>query len=124
MKLKKQIFNKTEITAETFSVRELNDQFRQRLKNPNLVKVFLTKYVELLPNKDKEKLINKVIEFNRFNENNDPYGEHDFGSIKFKKEKYFFKIDYYDKDLKYHSEDATDPSKTTRVMTIMNAEEY
>ena len=38
--------------------------------------------------------------------------------------KIFFKIDYFDKTLTYHSPDPSDASVTERVITIMLAEEY
>jgi hypothetical protein len=50
--------------------------------------------------------------------------EHDFGSFELAGETFFWKIDYYNNDLVAGSEDPADPSKTTRVLTIMLAEEY
>ena len=38
--------------------------------------------------------------------------------------KIFFKVDCYDRDLKWHSPDASDPAVTRRVLTIALAEEY
>ncbi len=38
-----------------------------------------------------------VQDFSKFTEDNDPYGEHDFGSLKFEGQKVFWKIDYYDR---------------------------
>jgi len=35
-----------------------------------------------------------------------------------------FKIDYYDKDLNFHSPDPADPTVTERIITIMLADEY
>ncbi|MEO5948902.1 MAG: DUF3768 domain-containing protein [Candidatus Saccharimonas sp.] len=60
--------------------------------------------------------------FSSFTEDNDPYGEHDFGSLKFEGQKIFWKIDYYDRDLKYWC-DPLDKS-CRRVLTVMLAEEY
>lgn len=59
-----------------------------------------------------------------FSENNDPYGEHDFGSFVINHIKFFWKIDYYDLDRKLYSDDPTNPEITSRVLTIMKAEEY
>ena len=63
-----------------------------------------------------------VENFNRFTEDNDPYGEHDFGSLKVAGEKVFWKIDYYDENLSNWC-DPLDPG-CRRVLTIMLAEEY
>lgn len=69
-------------------------------------------------------LLSSVRTFASFDENNDPYGEHDFGSIIQNGCRYFWKIDAYDKTLEFASPDPGNPSVTTRVLTIMLAEEY
>ena len=63
-----------------------------------------------------------VESFNRFTEDNDPYGEHDFGSLVFEGKKVLWKIDYYDQELKMWC-DPLSP-KCRRVLTIMLVEEY
>ena len=50
--------------------------------------------------------------------------EHDFGALDLDGERIFFKIDYYDAALEYGSEDPSDASITTRVLTIMLARDY
>ncbi len=50
--------------------------------------------------------------------------KHDFGSFEADGHLIYFKIEYYDKALTYHSPDPSDPSVTERVITIMLAEEY
>ena len=66
----------------------------------------------------------KVETFNDFTPDNDPYGEHDFGSFEHDDEKIIWKIDYYDKNLEYGSQDPTNLAITTRVLTIMQGHEY
>ena len=65
-----------------------------------------------------------VKSYSDFANGNDPHGEHDFGSFELDGEKVFWKIDYYDRNLEYGSEDPSDPEQTTRVLTIMLAEDY
>ena len=62
--------------------------------------------------------------FSAFTDDNDPYGEHDFGSARIDGTKVFWKIDYYDRDCHYGSENPADTTQTTRVLTIMLASEY
>ena len=50
--------------------------------------------------------------------------ERDFASIVFADRKVWMKIDYYDLDLQFGSEDPADPAVTTRVMTILLPEDW
>ncbi|MGO4524965.1 DUF3768 domain-containing protein [Microvirga sp. 2MCAF35] len=70
------------------------------------------------------KIDQAVRAFDAFTPGNDPYGEHDFGSLTVEGHVVMFKIDAYDLDLQYASPDPTDPDVTCRVMTLMLAAEY
>ncbi len=95
-------------------VAKLNDEFRRK----GVMNV--TQGVFNLH--DVHGLIQAVQDFGKFTEDNDPYSEHDFGSLEWKGKKIFWKIDYYDEYLKYWC-DPLDPD-CNRVLTIMLAEEY
>ncbi len=60
----------------------------------------------------------------RFSEDNDPYGDHTFGTVTVSGQKLFWKVDLYDTDFTYGSERPFDPSVTRRVLTIMCPSEY
>jgi hypothetical protein len=113
-----------EMTKQTGRVRELNDDFRRDIFNTDLGELFLTESVSAMQDKDVRALISKVSCFEDFNEDNDPYGEHDFGNVNFQGEEYFFKIDYYDKSKQFLSPDPADPALTARVLTVMHSSEY
>jgi hypothetical protein len=68
--------------------------------------------------------IRAVRAFGKFNQDNDPYGEHDFGCFEIDRIQMMWKIDYYDLTLTYHSPDPSNPAVTRRVLTMMLAEEY
>jgi len=68
--------------------------------------------------------VERVQSFGRFDEDNDPWGEHDFGSFELSGEPLFWKIDCYDPDLLFGSADPGDPDLTRRVLTILLASEY
>jgi hypothetical protein len=117
-------FNETTAATYTARVRELNDGLRRNLLTQPHGQVFLTAGVAALKDDDRFALLTEVQCFEDFNEDNDPYGEHDFGRIDFKGGRYFFKIDYYDNNLEFHSPDKSNQKLTRRVLTIMQADEY
>ncbi len=103
------------------AIRELNDRFRTTMTGGQ---VLMTAGVNALPSDVKTMVIRRVATFTDFNADNDPHGEHDFGSFTLAGRKFFFKIEYYDAKMEFGLEDPADPAKTTRVLTIMLAEEY
>ncbi len=104
-------------------ISELNDQLRTTL-SARYGRVYITNGIATLGTVAIAEISSLVRKFDDFSEENDPYGEHDFGSVMFERQKIFWKIDYYDKKLKYHSRNPSDPKITTRVLLIMLAEEY
>lgn len=105
----------------TARIRALNDAFR---KTGNGGRFMITAGVQALGTIRVAALTRQVMSFNAFSADNDPYHEHDFGSLKEGGQTFFWKIDTYDKALEYGSPDPADPAVTTRVLTLMLAEEY
>jgi hypothetical protein len=103
-------------------IRSLNDGFRRNLVLGGTV--LLTPGVTSLESDRLAQLLDAVRKFDKFTPDNDPHGEHDFGSIDLDSDRYFFKIDYYDLRRTMGSPDPADPTVTQRVMTIMRADEY
>ena len=111
------------------TIAALNDQFRSNPGKYRKNKVVMTASVSALNPFDISLLMRQVRAFSDFNEENDPFNEHDFGSINFFDTKYFWKIDYYDRksfltDTQYGSDDPANDDVTTRVLTVMEASEY
>ena len=102
-------------------IRELNDAFRRTFVGGA---VMITAGVEAMPRDERRSLLEKVRAFDAFTEDNDPHGEHDFGSVDEGGVRCFWKIEYYDRATELGSPDPADPAVTTRVLTIMLADEY
>lgn len=102
-------------------IRDLNDQLRRTGIGGQ---VLITQGIDALGAHTAAGILGALRRFDSFSPDNDPYGEHDFGSLEVDGRTIFFKIDYYDSTHTMHSEDPTDPEKTNRVLTIMLAEEY
>ncbi len=107
--------------ARIARIRELNDSFRRTFIGG---RVMLTQGVDTLDDDLKAEVLNTVQQYDRFDQDNDPYAEHDFGNLQIGDQRLFFKIDYYSADMRFGSEDPANPIQTNRVLTIMLAEEY
>ena len=85
--------------------------------------------------------VRELIEtYDAFDKDNDPHGERDFGCVyqlgdgrwtterprmrDDERERVFWKLDYYDRAMRFASDDAADPAITRRVLTIMLSDEY
>jgi Protein of unknown function (DUF3768) len=109
------------MTGEAAGIRALNDALRQTLQGG---RVHMTAGVSALPADTLAGAIAMMRSFNAFTPDNDPHGEHDFGNFEIAGQKFFWKVDYYDECMEFGSEDPGDPSRTTRVLTLMLASEY
>jgi hypothetical protein len=107
--------------ATAARIRVLNDAFRRSFVGG---RVMMTQGIAALSKERRAAIFEAVRRFDRFTPDNDPHGEHDFGAIDHAGQRIFWKIDYYDETLSAGSEDPADPSRTTRVLTVMLAEEY
>lgn len=109
------------MASQTDHIRALNDEFRQKISANFAV---ITLGVAALGKPAVDRIVKTIALYDDFCQATDPYHEHDFGSFDAEGQTIFFKIDYYDRALIYHSPDPANPSVTQQVMTIMLADEY
>jgi hypothetical protein len=105
----------------TACIRKLNDKFRRDRSGGY---VCITNGVAALGYDAYIGILMAVAAFDNFTPDNDPYGEHDFGSLTVGPHRLFWKIDYYDRSERYASPDPADPTVTSRLLTVMLASEY
>ncbi len=109
------------IDDSTARIAQLNDDLRQTFQGGQ---VCMTRGVQALGAERVQRAVTAVRTFSDFTEDNDPYGERDFGSFAIDGQSLFWKIDYYDTTMTKGSENPADPHRTTRVLTILLACEY
>ena len=99
----------------------LNDELRRFGRGG---RIMITPGIQALRAEGVALVLAAVAAFDAFTGDNDPYGEHDCAVLAVDGIEVLFKIDYYDRDLVYHSPDPSDPTVTQRVMVVMLASEY
>jgi Protein of unknown function (DUF3768) len=107
--------------ARARKIAGLNDHFRRTFEGGEVI---MTATVDALPDGMRARAVTAMVTFDTFTKDNDPYGEHDFGSFEVSGRKFFWKIDYYNASCLCAAEDPANPEKTTRVLTLMLAEDY
>jgi len=117
-----------EVTAQ---IQAKNDALRQGLFTPEGGMCSVTRGVHDLPVEAKAQVLLAVKNYDNFNEDNDPHGEHEFGIVELEGiPKVFWKIDYFE-DAKMDcnpdsnfGENEEDFINAYRLLTIMLADEY
>lgn len=107
----------------TRKIAELNDRLRTTF-SPDAGQVFMTRGIDALDEKTKAEVIAAVKMDTDFTEDNDPYGEHDYGTVQIAGRTYVWKIDYYDLRMKFMSPDPSDPAVTRRVLVLLLPSEW
>ena len=107
--------------ARRARIRELNDALRQTFRS---YRVVVTDGVASRGEQFVRMACRAIATYDDFGDDNDPHQEHDFGVFEVQGQRLYFKIDYYDRELQWHSPDPTNPEVTMRVLTILLAEEY
>lgn len=111
----------TNSTGPAQRIRDLNDEFRKTLVGGIVV---MTNGIVALSAQDRRKIVKAVMMFSDFTADNDPYGHHDFAVLTHEGISVMYKIDCYDLNMEFASPNPSDPTVTTRVLTVMLAEEY
>lgn len=115
-------WKRVDAAAPRQAIRELNDRFRREGRGNGSIVV--TPGVQALGADHLRRVLAAVRAFDAFSDDNDPWGEHDFGAVQIDGQKVFWKIDPYDPTLTRGSGDPASEACTHRVLTIMLASEY
>lgn len=115
-------------------IAEQNDAFRRALGFAILWRghhlkgrAVVTPGFQAIPERTQTDLLNAVINFQDWTEENDPWEDHSFGRVEAHGTAIFWKIDLYDTDYTFGAtmpECATDPEQVRRVLTLYLPSEH
>jgi hypothetical protein len=103
------------------AVYRLNNLLRTTFRGGEVV---ITPGILALASTLRASIMRQVQEFDTWTPANDPNSEHDSGSFGANGHYVLWKMDYYNQDMSARSVDPADPNVTTRVLTVMLAEEF
>ena len=103
------------------AIARLNDALRKEGVGGTIM---VTRGVLAITGYNSPELSEALAAYDAFVADNGPHGERDFGDLALWGQDLLWKIDYYDSDLRYGSDDPSDPEKTKRVLTVMLTREW
>ena len=103
----------------TARIRELNDAFRTTFAGDG--RVYVTAGIAAMSPEQQVEVMRRVHGFVAFTPDNDPYGEHDFGSFDLCGRRFFWKVDLYEEP---GVKSKNGEPVVNRVLTIMLGGEY
>lgn len=102
-------------------IRHLNDLLRCKGMGGQ---VMITAGLDALGDVVVARVMQEIAAFTQFTDDNDPHRERDCATLTVEGARIIWKIDYFDRDLTFRSPNPADPAVTSRVMTVMLADEY
>lgn len=120
----------TSAAEQTALIAKHNDRFRNTWGADFTIpgQIVMTQGVAALSPAWTVQIMSAIQQFDAFTEDNDPYGDHSFGTVDItvgdETKTVWFKIDLYDWNFEYGSADPTDLAQTKRAMTILFPSEY
>ncbi len=104
------------------AIARLNDELRRGESKSGTV--MITQGVRAITGFDAAVLAAALANYSDFDSDSDQHGERDFGSTTLWGYDLLWKVDYYDKELQYGSDDPANPVVTHRVLTVLLASEW
>ncbi|KQM14682.1 DUF3768 domain-containing protein [Novosphingobium sp. Leaf2] len=119
--MSKRTTGETALASRAEAIARLNDHLRTTGTGGAIL---ITRNVKHITGFDADVLAAALAAYDEFGPGSDPYGERDFGTMTLWGYDLLWKIDYYDKDLKFGSDDPDNPAVTSRVLTVMLASDW